>query len=83
MSESSPAGSATLPPHDGRLVGEDVVFVTAGGHWWDELAGMRGECVLYDFYDELYTVLLIRNGRIRRVQVAPEGLQKAAGTQSL
>ena len=63
--------------HDGRFVGDDVVLTKAAG--LDELTGARGEAILYDFYEELYTVMLEGYGRrLLRVQVAPDALKRAA-----
>ena len=58
------------------LVGEDVVILKVG--YRDDLAGGRGEAILYDFYDCLYTVALERSHGGHRVQVPPEVIKKAA-----
>jgi hypothetical protein len=64
---------AAAPAHDGRLVGEDVVLLNVECGL-QELAGMRAEAILYDFYEQLYTCVLDLNGR--RVQVPPNAIRK-------
>ena len=39
-----------------------------------DLAGVRVEFILYDFYEQLYTCVLDHNGR--RVQVPPQAIRK-------
>ena len=69
---ASSTATAAKDVHDGRLVGADVIFLKSGSY--EELAGVRGEAILYDFYECMYTVAL---GHRRRVQVPPEAIKKA------
>ena len=71
-SRSSKCSNAADDVHDGRLVGANVVFLKSGSY--EELAGVRGEAILYDYYECMYTVSL---GHRRRVQVPPEAIKKA------
>ena len=59
--------------HDGRYVGEEIKLQNVTGR--EDLEGLRGEAILYDFYECMYTVILEHNGR--RLQVAPQAVRKA------
>ena len=65
--------AATVPEHDGGMVGKDVVIRKLQGR--EDVEGVRGEAVLYDFYERMYHVLLYEHGQ--RVHAPPESLNVA------
>lgn len=60
------------------LVGEDVVIRGLDG--WDELDGAYAEAILYDYHEQLYTVVLPGNGR--RLQARVANLTKSTGRRA-
>ena len=72
LSQTAPAAD------DGQLVGEEVII-----HQLDDSEAresVRGEAILYDFHEAVYTVLE-NGGQGRRLHVPPTGLEKASPTK--
>lgn len=71
------ASSVAVAEHDGSFVGDEVVLLSVDGR--EDLAGASGEAILYDFYEQLYTVVLDYNRR--RVQVPPAAIKTKRATK--